>query len=225
MFGKMKLSSENVSFGTMEMYAFSLSLSIQLIYFHSSGCMISDYRGFPGTGKCWHGLRTEPCHKDMLYVARCDSDQRQEFNVIPMKGGTQYQIAVHDEDRCLERLEYSLILASCNENNPLQRFWMPRGATYQKRFELSPITLANYCVTQSHHPKSVSETEQECTLQYHLQDFLFCFLFELLLCRERLLSYTNALWRGTKNINRHFGTFIRKDGAVGCLSAYPFKIP
>ena len=112
------------------------------------GCMISNYNGFPGTGKCWHGLHTEPCHDDMLYVARCDTDKRQQFSVLPMPGGTQYQISVYEENQCLERFEYSLVLRECNYMNPLQRFWLPRGALYQKRFELSPITLANHCITQ-----------------------------------------------------------------------------
>ena len=116
--------------------------------------MISSYNGFPGTGKCWHGLNTEPCHQDMVYVARCDSDKRQEFSILPMPGGTQYQIALYDQNQCLERFEYSLVLRECDYMNPLQRFWLPRGALFQKRFELSPITLANHCVTQSHHPKS-----------------------------------------------------------------------
>ena len=140
------------------------NLTLSNIHNFITGCMISDYRGFPGTGKCWHGLRTEPCHQDMVYVARCDSDRRQQFNILPMKGGTQYQIGIHGEDRCMQRSEYSLVLETCNVNNPLQRFWMPRGTTDQKRFELSPITLANYCVTQSHHPKSGEVVElQKCS--------------------------------------------------------------
>jgi len=116
--------------------------------------MISNYRGFPGTGKCWHELKTEPCHQDMLYIARCDTDKRQMLTIIPMPGGSQFQISLYGENTCLERLEYSLVLRECNYMNPLQRFWIPRGAVYQKRFELSPITLANHCVTQAHHPKS-----------------------------------------------------------------------
>ena len=116
--------------------------------------MINNYRGFPGTGKCWHGLHTEPCHDDMVYVSRCESDKRQEFSILPMPGGNQYQIAVNNDNLCLQRFEYSLMLQECNYMNPLQRFWIPRGALFQKRFEFSPITLPNHCVTQAHHPKS-----------------------------------------------------------------------
>ena len=119
-------------------------------------CMINEYRGFPGTGKCWHGIRTEPCHQDMVYVSRCESDKRQRFNIIPMSGGTQYLLSVYreetarnlDEQQCFERSGYEIILKPCNAMNPLQRFWLPRGALFQKRFELSPITLANHCLTQ-----------------------------------------------------------------------------
>jgi hypothetical protein len=118
-------------------------------------CMIADYRGFPGTGKCWHGLKTQPCHGDMVYIARCDTDKRQMFSIIPMTGGTQYQIQVYkDDERCLERMDYSIVLRPCDVMNPLQRFWLPRGALFMRRFEISPITLANHCLTQAHHPKS-----------------------------------------------------------------------
>jgi hypothetical protein len=125
--------------------------------------MTSDYNGFPGTGKCWHGLVTEPCHKDMVYVSRCEDDERQLMSILPMPGGTQYQIALFEKNLCLERVEYSLFLQECNYMNPLQRFWLPRGALFQKRFEISPITLANHCITQAHHPKSGEVVElQPC---------------------------------------------------------------
>ena len=161
------------------------------------GCMISDYRGFPGTGKCWHGLRTEDCHQDMVYVARCDSDKRQEFSILPMKGGTQYLISLHAENKCLERYEYSLILRECDEMNPLQRFWLPRGSTYSKRFELSPITLANHCVTQSHHPKSVSYLlPLPAVLCLICPVFLFGFRQVVLLGRSLFLLVTLSLIQG-----------------------------
>jgi hypothetical protein len=116
--------------------------------------MISNYRGFPGTGKCWHGLETKECREDMVYIARCDSDSRQIFSIYPLAGGTQYLVGVYKENKCLERLEYSVILQDCDELNPLQRFWLPRGTIGSKRFELSPITMNSHCLSQAHHPKS-----------------------------------------------------------------------
>jgi hypothetical protein len=129
-----------------------------------SGCMIHNYRGFPGTGKCWYGLETLDCREDMVYIARCDSDSRQMFSIYPLPGGTQYQVGVYKENLCMERLELSIILQPCDSLNALQRFWLPRGSIGSKRFELSPITLDNHCVSQAHHPKSGEVMEfQKCS--------------------------------------------------------------
>jgi len=131
--------------------------------------MINNYKGFPGTGKCWHGVKTQECDQEMIYISRCDSDKRQMMSIYPIAGGTQYQIGTYGDNMCLERVDFSLVLRECELMNPMQRFWMPRGAPYQKHFELSPITLASYCVTQSHHPKFGEVVElHKCSKARHI---------------------------------------------------------
>lgn len=137
-------------------------------------CMMHTYNGYPGTGKCWHGLKVEDCHQDMVYVAECNDDDRQKFNIYTMPGGSHLMIALayHDDYRyensrtyCLARSDFSIVIDECDMWNAKQRWWNPRGAVWQKRMELSPITYASQCATQAHHPKS---GEVRFTNQYKL---------------------------------------------------------
>ena len=113
---------------------------------------MSDYRGKPGTGRCWHGEVTEPCSRDELYIATCNNDKRQRFSIM-FVDSDEAMIKVAYDNRCFQRNGNSIELRSCDPTNDLQRWVSPRGAFYQRRFEIANPSLRDYCATQEHHPK------------------------------------------------------------------------
>lgn len=115
-------------------------------------CMMYDYRGKPGTGRCWHGEKVQPCSRDEVYIATCNNDKRQRFSIIWINL-EEVLIKVARDNRCFQRNGYKIQLRECDAENDLQRWFSPRGAFFQRRFEIAPVSLSQYCTTQEHHPK------------------------------------------------------------------------
>ena len=120
--------------------------------FDGLGCVMRDYNGKPGTGKCWYGLDVLPCNPDHVYTATCNDDDRQEW-VFEYVNDSEALIKVPGEDRCMMRSGVNIVLRPCNSGNHLQRFFAIRGGFEEYRFEISQKTATRYCLNQAHHPK------------------------------------------------------------------------
>ena len=126
-------------------------------YIERKWCMMWDYDGFPGTGKCWYGLETLPCNPEEVYIAKCNTDPRQRFNLLVLPPGASneetFLIQVPNRGSCLEMKGNSIFLRPCDLQSPLQQWKAINGSLTGRRFEVVPSTRPTHCVTQAHHPK------------------------------------------------------------------------
>jgi len=118
----------------------------------SACCTNKKLQGQPGTGKCWNGEKTQPCNSNELYIADCNNDKRQLFDIMFVDDG-EVMLRVSGDNRCFQRDGYKIVLAGCDPTDDLQRWISPRGAFFQRRFEIANPSMSNYCATQEHHPK------------------------------------------------------------------------
>lgn len=80
----------------------------------------------------------------------------------------QVMIKVARDNRCFQRNGQLIQLRTCDPQNDLQRWFSKRGAFVQRRFEMSPLSLPDYCATQEHHPKPGEQVYLEpCVLSRH----------------------------------------------------------
>ena len=110
-------------------------------------CMMYDYRGQPGTGRCWYGDKSGPCTRDELFIARCNDDKRQRFSIIFIDDN-EVMFKVSRDNRCFQRNGQKIQLRECDPSNDLQRWYAQRGRFFQRRFEISNVALPDYCATQ-----------------------------------------------------------------------------
>lgn len=120
--------------------------------FERKWCVMRDYRGQPGTGKCWYGLDSLSCNPEHTYTAKCNNDERQEWQ-FEYVNDSEAIIKVPGENRCMMRQGIEIVLRPCNSANHLQRFFAIRGGLEDYRFELSQKTATRFCLNQAHHPK------------------------------------------------------------------------
>ena len=116
-----------------------------------------DYKGKPGTGKCWYGLDVLPCNSDHVYTAKCNEDERQEW-VFEYVNNDEVIIKSPYDNRCMMRSGINIVLRPCNSANYLQRFFAIRGSFEEYRFEISQKSATRYCLNQAHHPKPGKRT-------------------------------------------------------------------
>lgn len=119
-------------------------------------------QGKPGTGRCWHGIKTQPCSRDEMYVATCNNDRRQRFSIMFINHD-EVMIKVSRDNRCFQRNGFKIQLRSCDPTNDLQRWFSPRGAFFQRRFEIANPSLKDYCATQEVNVPCVNH----CLNQHH----------------------------------------------------------
>lgn len=118
----------------------------------SSYCMMTDYNG-----ECWEGPVTGSCIQDVMYIATCNDDIRQRFSILFVNHTKALNdivmIKVARDDRCFQRDGEQIVLQQCDATNDLQQWFTHRGAYFQRRFEISSVSLDNYCATQEQYPK------------------------------------------------------------------------
>lgn len=149
--------------------------------FERKWCMHFDYQGLPGTGMCWYGLERRPCNPDQIYVAKCNSDPQQRFDLILLSNNNSediFLIQVPNKNACLEMQGNSIFLRPCNLQNSLQQWKTLNGSLAGRRFEIVPSSRPTHCVTQAHHPKagevvelykcSVARSPEHITSFWHL---------------------------------------------------------
>ena len=88
-----------------------------------------------------------------LYVSACYS-VNQYFDFVNVTTTHDINmIRVSGSHLCLQRFDFDVLLEKCNSTN-IQQHWISNtGAFSSYRFELTPLTLDTYCLTQDHHPK------------------------------------------------------------------------
>ena len=138
-------------------------------YFERKWCMMFDYDGYPGTGRCWYGTEIRPCNPDQVYVAKCGTDPRQRFDLelLPPNDENEelFMIRIPSKGSCLELDDRAVFIRPCNPLNYLQHWKTINGNLSGRRFEMVPVSRTSHCITQAHHPKpgEVVETYR-CTI-------------------------------------------------------------
>lgn len=122
-------------------------------------CMMHDYDGLPGTGKCWYEQETRPCNPEELYMAKCNRDSRQKLDLVmispPDDNNEIFMIKAPGRAQCLElQDDRSILLRECDAQSHLQHWKTTNGSLGSIRFEIVPFSLPNHCVTQNHQPKA-----------------------------------------------------------------------
>lgn len=124
-------------------------------------CMQYNYDGYPGTGQCWYGDEASECRNEHVYVGMCiTGEPRQWFTFIDLgnsSGVDEILIQTGDGERCFERWEREIWLEPCDPSNSLQRWFALNGSFDGPRFEISQLFYDTQCITNDHHPKSVSK--------------------------------------------------------------------
>ncbi|CAB9527248.1 expressed unknown protein [Seminavis robusta] len=116
-------------------------------------CVMRDYNGYPGRGKCWYGLDTRPCNPYHVYTARCNNDDRQQWQ-FELVNDSEVLIKAYGLNYCLQRVGVEIEMRICNSGLVTQRFFAIRGGFNEYRFEISMKTSTRYCFNQAHHPKA-----------------------------------------------------------------------
>ena len=122
-------------------------------------CMMYDYDGLPGTGKCWYEQETRPCNSEELYMAKCNNDRRQKLDLVmlslPDENKEVFMIKAPGKAQCLElQDDRSILFRECDAQSEQQHWKTTNGSLDDIRFEIVPVGLPNHCVTQHHHPKA-----------------------------------------------------------------------
>ena len=122
-------------------------------------CMMFDYDGLPGTGKCWYEQEARPCNPAEIYIAKCNADRRQKLDIVlllPSDGKEDvFMIRVPGKEMCLElQDDRSMQLRECDTQSEFQLWKTINGRLDRKRFEIVPLSLPSHCVTQDHQPKA-----------------------------------------------------------------------
>jgi hypothetical protein len=118
-----------------------------------AGCVMRQFDGYPGQGKCWYGLDVLPCNPEYVYTAKCNDDERQQWQ-FDLLDNSETLIRAVGTDQCLERDGVNVALRTCNSFLDTQRFFAIRGGLSEYRFELSMKTATRFCLNQAHHPKA-----------------------------------------------------------------------
>ena len=112
------------------------------------GCMMWNYDGLPGSGKCWYGKERRSCRNDQLYIARCSNEKKQKFRFLEVSGKEVLIQIGNDKNLCLQRYNREIFLKTCDSGNEHQRWFAPAGSFDGPRFELSQRRASSLCVTQ-----------------------------------------------------------------------------
>jgi hypothetical protein len=100
------------------------------------------------------------CQPDEVYIAKCNNDPRQRFDLLiaPEKGEDSgdeiFYISIPGSNLCLERDHKSILLRECDIQSDLQQWKAINGSLNGNKFEISSVSKETHCVTQAHHPKS-----------------------------------------------------------------------
>eukprot|EP00339_Tiarina_fusa_P022745 CAMPEP_0117025880 /NCGR_PEP_ID=MMETSP0472-20121206/19074_1 /TAXON_ID=693140 ORGANISM="Tiarina fusus, Strain LIS" /NCGR_SAMPLE_ID=MMETSP0472 /ASSEMBLY_ACC=CAM_ASM_000603 /LENGTH=372 /DNA_ID=CAMNT_0004732719 /DNA_START=163 /DNA_END=1281 /DNA_ORIENTATION=+ len=94
-----------------------------------------------------------------IYITAC-SGNNQRFDFVPVDN-TYILIQLHGTNLCFERDFKDIFLFNCDASNDRQLWFEKAGSFSGSRFEISPKTLSNHCITQRHHPKEDEEVELE----------------------------------------------------------------
>ena len=101
--------------------------------------------------RCFHD-----CDEGEGIEIKSCSDSPTEFQFIYFPGN-ETQIKVASGDVCLEadfdERPRAVYLRSCDHSESLQRFVATQGDFRGPRFEISPMTRPDRCLTQHHHPR------------------------------------------------------------------------
>ena len=149
---------------------------------------------------CMH-CRHQGCkYGEKLYIHECSS-KSQQFDLVPVASGVvvantaagsssnsqpqpqqqQQQTVVlwklSGNNLCLQRSSLEIFLLGCNSNNIQQQWFAKTGKFLENRFEMSPVTLKDHCVTQRHHPKDDEEILLEPCTQARSSDTSFWNLY------------------------------------------------
>ena len=137
-----------------------MSTRIHFWFCCTSGCMMYDYDGLPGDGKCWYARERTHCQPDQIYISKCSEDARQNFRFVKIAANlVQFKVA-DERNLCFESGPNprqggakQIFLRTCNVNNPNQQWFAPNGSFDGYRWEASQYVNPSLCMTNDHHPK------------------------------------------------------------------------
>jgi hypothetical protein len=122
-------------------------------------CMMYHYNGWPGSGHCWYDQTVKPCNPEEIYIATCNNDPRQRFNIIVLPNSNEdgneiFLVQVPSTNLCFERNNKSIFLRECDSASDLQQWIAINGRLTGEKFEITSVSKDTHCVTQAHHPKA-----------------------------------------------------------------------
>lgn len=136
-------------------------------------CMMHSYDGYPGYGKCFYGTKSGACLQDAVYIAPCNSDERQKWTFVNLRNG-EFLIKAISTNKCMQRIGRSTIrMRECNSNVRRQRWYTPGTQNDNFKFPLSQANAPSICIGQLHHPKSGEVMEMENCKLSEYWDTLF----------------------------------------------------
>jgi hypothetical protein len=116
----------------------------------------------------------------LLKIVNCDNDggdgEPDRFRFLTPANNNQVQLQEVSSELCLERTgNRKLTMERCRSNRTNQRFQASNGnLVFGDKFELTPVTRLDFCVTQRHHPKADEVLELEpCDLTATFSDTSF----------------------------------------------------